>query len=488
MKTLNYFFSVLAMIAFLLPAQAQTPEGVSLTQEGWLYFQNQDIFDQVYNQLESEYDVWLETPEEVPEDEDPCTSGAAPLESFEANFEGFSSLRRAALESECAQLEAGVVPEELVDKTWIADDLLSTLLDDKGTVQVGDDIYWLKSRDLTYQVVENDREIMQAIQDGANPLLFNTVVIHSSAARTGSSCKADFAVNGYNALAGSFTYTGSPSTGNITFHWDFGDGNTSSTRNPSHTYATGGNYNVCLNIIVPGADPNDDCSDRQCQTVKVGSGCFPPAFIWNETGVPGELSFSPDLSSIYLGQIVSYNWNFGDGNSSTLKNPVHTFACDKVWNVSLEVTTASGCTTSITIPVLVSSYKCCHKGKADGFAYINGNQNQIKYKQHHVSLPLIRRVVGKMTYYKIKNGKYKKSRADLGVELIGEVYTKAAAGCRCETPQDIGKYRFAPNKKSLRVSKGIGQIFGVPFTFPWEVTYSVDNNPVKTAVSNVLCK
>jgi PKD repeat protein len=52
------------------------------------------------------------------------------------------------------------------------------------------------------------------------------------------------------------------------------------------------------------------------------------------------------------GNIVSYLWNFGDGNTSTLANPAHTYATANAPNfftVSLKVTNDEGCTDSITI-------------------------------------------------------------------------------------------------------------------------------------------
>ena len=36
------------------------------------------------------------------------------------------------------------------------------------------------------------------------------------------------------------------STGAVSYNWDFGDSNTDNTANPSHTYAAGGTYTVCL--------------------------------------------------------------------------------------------------------------------------------------------------------------------------------------------------------------------------------------------------
>lgn len=57
----------------------------------------------------------------------------------------------------------------------------------------------------------------------------------------------------------------STTLGTVSYLWDFGDGNTSTMQNPSHTYATGGAYTVCLTVT-------DDCgSDNTCSTVNVSN-------------------------------------------------------------------------------------------------------------------------------------------------------------------------------------------------------------------------
>ena len=67
-----------------------------------------------------------------------------------------------------------------------------------------------------------------------------------------------------NALTVNFTDT-SKVVGPSTYFWDFGDGNTSSQQNPSHTYSASGNYTVCLIV-------NDYCgADTICQLVNVTS-------------------------------------------------------------------------------------------------------------------------------------------------------------------------------------------------------------------------
>lgn len=71
------------------------------------------------------------------------------------------------------------------------------------------------------------------------------------------------------------------------------------------------------------------------------------------TCVGQPMQFSDSTAS--FGQVVDWNWNFGDGNSSVLQNPSHLYAVDGVYNVTLTVTDASGCQDSIVHPVTVAS-------------------------------------------------------------------------------------------------------------------------------------
>jgi gliding motility-associated-like protein len=65
------------------------------------------------------------------------------------------------------------------------------------------------------------------------------------------------------------------------------------------------------------------------------------------------LQFS-DISTSSLGSIQSWAWNFGDGTTSTQQNPVHTYASNGTYTVSLTITDISGCTNTYTNPVTIN--------------------------------------------------------------------------------------------------------------------------------------
>ena len=120
--------------------------------------------------------------------------------------------------------------------------------------------------------------------------------------------------------------------------WDFGDGTTSSMQNPTHTYAAAGTYTVCLVAF------NGTCNDSICQTVTV-SACTPPTAAFSDS-IVGQQVFFTDLSTSPNTGITAWAWDFGDGNTSTLQNPTHTYAAPGVYTVCLTVT--DSCSTDST--------------------------------------------------------------------------------------------------------------------------------------------
>jgi vibriolysin len=62
-----------------------------------------------------------------------------------------------------------------------------------------------------------------------------------------------------------------------------------------------------------------------------------------------------DTSTDSDGTVVAWSWNFGDGGTSTLQNPVHTYATAGTYNVTLIATDNDGAQNSITKPVTVST-------------------------------------------------------------------------------------------------------------------------------------
>ncbi len=142
--------------------------------------------------------------------------------------------------------------------------------------------------------------------------------------------------NTTTALTATFTDMSNSAT---SWLWDFGDGNTSTQQNPTHTYAVDGTYTVCLTIT-------DACgTDSSCSSVVV---CTLPTAQFSNTTAALTATFT-DMSS----SATSWAWDFGDGNTSTQQNPIHTYAADGTYTVCLIVTDACGADT-ICNPVTIN--------------------------------------------------------------------------------------------------------------------------------------
>jgi vibriolysin len=154
-------------------------------------------------------------------------------------------------------------------------------------------------------------------------------------------------------LSADFTDTSTDADGTIVgWDWDFGDGNTSTLQNPSHTYAAGGTYNVTLTVT-----DNDSGTDSVSKNVTVTAPNVPPSadFTFATTCLTADFT---DASSDSDGTIVGWDWDFGDGNTSTAQNPSNTYAADGTYTVTLTVTDDDSATNFISKDVTVSNAAC----------------------------------------------------------------------------------------------------------------------------------
>src|SRR5439155_13385081 len=102
--------------------------------------------------------------------------------------------------------------------------------------------------------------------------------------------------------------------------WDFGDGATSSSRSPSHTYAAGGSYTVRLTV-----QDNSGATNSVSHSVSPSQPNQPPVAAFTSSCSGLSCSFS-DGSSDPDGTITAWSWAFGDGATSTSRNPSHPYA------------------------------------------------------------------------------------------------------------------------------------------------------------------
>ncbi|MCH7879191.1 MAG: PKD domain-containing protein, partial [candidate division Zixibacteria bacterium] len=156
---------------------------------------------------------------------------------------------------------------------------------------------------------------------------------------------ADFSAtptSGNVPLAVNFTdlSTGAPTS----WAWTFGDGATSTLQNPSHTYTGAGTFTVALTATnAQGSNTN----------TKVGfiTVTAPPAPTADFSATPtsGNVPLAVNFTDLSTGAPTSWAWTFGDGATSTLQNPSHTYSGAGTFTVALTATNAQGSNTNTKV-------------------------------------------------------------------------------------------------------------------------------------------
>ncbi|MFN3341684.1 MAG: PKD domain-containing protein [Flavobacteriales bacterium] len=202
-----------------------------------------------------------------------------------------------------------------------------------------------------------DSSIISWYQPGANDIATGTVTLIFTSTNNGG-CKPardTIIVSIIPSPVPVFTFTepcfgvastfddASTAVGGVTaWSWNFGDGSPlSTTQDPTHLFNTSGTFNVTL-IVTSG----NGCRDTLTQTVNVHH--LPqPAFLTSYPCLNGGTSFQ-DLSSVMNSTITVWSWTFGDGGVSANQNPTHQYPASGSYSVTLTVTSALGCSSSVT--------------------------------------------------------------------------------------------------------------------------------------------
>ncbi len=155
--------------------------------------------------------------------------------------------------------------------------------------------------------------------------------------------KAAFTANGISGstpLAVLFTdsSTGSPTS----WVWSFGDGITSTTQNPTHTYTKPGKYTVTLTV------KNTVRSNKVTKPnyINVVAPLKPPVATFSASPTSGKAQMKVMFTDKSTGGAgTSWLWDFGDGTTSTTHNPTHTYTKAGKYTVTFTTTNSAGSNT-----------------------------------------------------------------------------------------------------------------------------------------------
>jgi gliding motility-associated-like protein len=139
------------------------------------------------------------------------------------------------------------------------------------------------------------------------------------------------------------TFTNQSTGTGLSYLWEFGDGNSSTLKDPSNLYTAQGEYDIKLTVT-----DSLGCIVTETSTMVVQK---PEALFMGTPPrkgcIPISVSFT-DLSTAVEG-IVAWKWYFGDGDSSSLQNPTQLYDSAGTYDVTLIITTVNGCKDTVEL-------------------------------------------------------------------------------------------------------------------------------------------
>jgi gliding motility-associated-like protein len=162
-------------------------------------------------------------------------------------------------------------------------------------------------------------------------------------------------------ILASYSYTGNCyglkvnfttlTSGASTYYWDFGNtatlADTSRLKNPTYTYPGIGIYSVML-IINKGTP----CADTSIKIIHVTS--LNAEFTSNTPACQKTAANFTDISTIdSIHTVTAWNWDFGNGNTSAVKNPKNTYINSGNYVVTLVITASGGCKDTVSHSVSI---------------------------------------------------------------------------------------------------------------------------------------
>ncbi|HKN07316.1 MAG TPA: PKD domain-containing protein [Thermoplasmata archaeon] len=159
-------------------------------------------------------------------------------------------------------------------------------------------------------------------------------------------------ISGDAPLTVDFTGSGSGGTPTYTYNWRFGDGTSSTSQNPSHLYASTGQYTVVFNVT-------DSKGDTAASSLRITvAGSVSAGASANVTSGPVNLSVQFTGSASGGTPAYSWAWKFGDGQTSSSQNPTHVYRTVSTFTAQLNVTDSKGAyaLSSVTIHTSLQSH------------------------------------------------------------------------------------------------------------------------------------
>ncbi len=155
--------------------------------------------------------------------------------------------------------------------------------------------------------------------------------------------------------------------GNYSYYWEFGDGATSTLRDPVHAYERDGEYIISLTVT------NGCGSTTETQWIYIKDAILACEAKIAIDSVVGRTVYLQDISR---GDITNWFWDFGDGFTSGQQDPVYTYNYDGVFFVCLSVyDSINNCAHQVCRRVQIGTQNCV----ADFTAKVNTTTNKVQF-------------------------------------------------------------------------------------------------------------
>ena len=159
---------------------------------------------------------------------------------------------------------------------------------------------------------------------------------------------ADLSIDKLKACVNeAITFTNTSTLGDASFtgySWDFGNGSILNSASPSYAYPAAGNYNVSFVVTDANGCFHKVTKNNYLEVFPKPKASF-TVDITYDCVAPSTTTFTNNST----GSGLTYEWDFGDGGTSNVKTPSHTYTAAGKYDIKLKVKSDNGCTDEITV-------------------------------------------------------------------------------------------------------------------------------------------
>jgi hypothetical protein len=171
-------------------------------------------------------------------------------------------------------------------------------------------------------------------------------------------------------------------SGGTIVNWRYGEGSNDSNgavAEPQYEYQQPGIKNISLAVTT-----DQGCTNEAFKNIVIG---VPPIadFNWTSYCLGDDTQFT-DVSSSAFGNINSYSWNFGDGATATVENPVYEYGAFGVYDVTLTIGTDAGCSSDTTKRVFIQDLMSPTRDAAYFIDFENGKETWVEVSEDNTLL------------------------------------------------------------------------------------------------------